>query len=31
VYVSGKMYGVGRGRRKQDAEKNAAEDALAKL
>jgi ribonuclease-3 len=31
VYVSGKMYGVGRGRRKQDAEKNAAEDALAKV
>jgi ribonuclease-3 len=31
VYVSGKMYGVGRGRRKQDAEKIAAEAALKKV
>ena len=31
VYVNGKMYGVGRGRRKQDAEKKAAEVALKKL
>lgn len=30
VYVKGKMYGVGRGRRKQDAEKSAAEVALKK-
>ncbi|NJL68024.1 MAG: ribonuclease III [Microcoleus sp. SM1_3_4] len=31
VYVNGKMYGVGRGRRKQDAEKLAAEAALKKV
>lgn len=31
VYVNGKMYGVGRGRRKQDAEKKAAEVALKKV
>jgi ribonuclease-3 len=31
VYVSDKMYGVGRGRRKQDAEKLAAEAALKKV
>jgi ribonuclease III len=31
VYVSSKMYGVGRGRRKQDAEKLAAEAALKKV
>jgi ribonuclease III len=31
VRVDGKVYGVGKGRRKQDAEKRAAENALAKL
>ncbi|MGE5659600.1 MAG: ribonuclease III [Actinomycetota bacterium] len=31
VYVNSKMYGVGRGRRKQDAEKLAAEAALRKV
>ncbi|MBD1938500.1 ribonuclease III [Microcoleus sp. FACHB-68] len=31
VYVKGKMYGVGKGRRKQDAEKRAAEVALRKV
>jgi ribonuclease-3 len=31
VYVNGKMYGVGTGRRKQDAEKLAAEAALKKV
>lgn len=31
VYVNNKMYGVGRGRRKQDAEKLAAEAALRKV
>lgn len=31
VYVDGKLYGEGRGRSKKNAEKQAAEDALAKL
>ncbi|MEB3886458.1 ribonuclease III [Lyngbya sp. CCY1209] len=31
VRVGDRIYGVGRGRRKQDAEKRAAEDALVKL
>lgn len=31
VWVKGKAYGRGKGRRKQDAQKNAAEDALKKL
>ena len=31
VYVEGKLYGEGKGRSKKDAEKQAAEDALAKL
>ena len=31
VYVSGKIYGEGKGRNKKDAEKEAAADALAKL
>ena len=31
VRVKGKAYGTGKGRRKQDAEKRAAEDALKKL
>jgi ribonuclease III len=31
VYVSDKLYGKGKGRSKQDAEKQAAEDAIAKL
>jgi ribonuclease III len=31
VYVSDKLYGEGKGRSKKDAEKQAAEDALAKL
>lgn len=31
VYVAEKEYGEGKGRSKKDAEKNAAEDALAKL
>ncbi|MBD2041744.1 ribonuclease III [Microcoleus sp. FACHB-672] len=31
VYVKGKMYGLGKGRRKQDAEKRAAEVALRKV
>ena len=31
VYVEGKLYGEGKGRSKKDAEKEAAEDALAKL
>jgi ribonuclease-3 len=31
VYVDGKLYGEGKGRSKKDAEKQAAEDAIAKL
>ncbi|MEG4106208.1 ribonuclease III [Microcoleus sp. S13_C5] len=31
VYVAEKLYGEGKGKSKKDAEKNAAEDALAKL
>ncbi|MEG4342010.1 ribonuclease III [Microcoleus sp. A003_D6] len=31
VYVGEKLYGEGKGKSKKDAEKNAAEDALAKL
>ncbi len=31
VQVKGKVYGVGRGKRKQDAQKQAAKDALRKL
>ncbi|MFW5667141.1 MAG: putative dsRNA-binding protein, partial [Coleofasciculus sp.] len=31
VRVKGKVYGVGTGRRKQDAEKRAAEAALKKV
>ena len=31
VYVADKSYGEGKGKSKKDAEKNAAEDALAKL
>lgn len=31
VYVEGKLYGEGKGRSKKNAEKQAAEDALAKL
>lgn len=31
VYVSGKIYGEGKGRNKKDAEKEAAADALAKI
>lgn len=31
VYVDGKFYGGGKGRSKKDAEKQAAEDAMAKL
>jgi ribonuclease-3 len=31
VRVKGKVYGIGKGRRKQEAEKRAAEDALARL
>lgn len=31
VHVEGKLYGTGKGRSKKDAEKKAAEDALAKL
>ncbi|TVQ23287.1 MAG: ribonuclease III [Leptolyngbya sp. DLM2.Bin15] len=31
AYVEGKLYGTGKGRSKKDAEKKAAEDALAKL
>ena len=31
VYVGSKLYGEGKGRSKKDAEKQAAEDAMAKL
>jgi ribonuclease-3 len=31
VYVEQKLYGEGKGRSKKNAEKNTAEDALAKL